>query len=248
MDTENFVHRQTDPAVRGKDPVRPLLASELYAISQGKSCSGREECYWCSAPCGRFNTHDDDVPVFAPRRAKTQAKRPGNAFVCDGCWLWRRKRITVFWLSEGFKDGLCPLDHSWWITDQEAWGIRVPKDAGELYARLLEPPLLFTLTLTDGTPGAKNHIQHAFANDLEEIKADTPLKFTLNNIPHEYTVYELGNALRTNDPAGMRPGVGALLRLFGPYEASDRTERRGPGRPRSDASQPHKKTVTKSGP
>jgi hypothetical protein len=225
------------------------LASELYAVSQGKICSGPEECYWCSGPCGRANVHDDLTPVFhTSNRNRTLAKRPGNAYVCEGCWMWRRKRVTAFFLSEGFKDGQCPMDHSWWVTDEAAWAVRVPQDARSLYTELLEPPLVFCLALIDG-PGARNHVQQAVANELTEIKADTPLAFTLNGIPHEYTVYELDRALRANDPAGKRPGVGALMRILGPCQLPTEEEKKAVGRPKKEfeTQNPHKKMITKPG-
>lgn len=222
--------------------MRPLLASELYATSQGHSCSGKEECHWCSAPCGRLDPHDDGLPTLAQYRPRTLAKRPGNAYVCRGCWLWRRQRTTVFFLSKGFRDGRCAMDHSWWITGEEAWAVRAPEDARALYEHLLEPPLLFCLALADGE---RNHLQQAVVNDLDEVRADTPLRFTLNGIVHEYTVYELEDALRSNDPAGRRPGVGALMRLFGGHALPPRDERKKPGRPRQDyeADNPHKKVI-----
>jgi hypothetical protein len=65
-----------------------------------------------------------------------------------------------------------------------------------------------------------NHIHLAKANDLFEVKADTELQFTVNNIPMSYTIYELEEAL-LHGPNGKSPGVQALLRIFGQPKDED---------------------------
>lgn len=209
-----------------------LLASQLYAESQGAVCFGSFECYWCGAPCHTTWPHGQPPPMIG-RDTKTKlfAKRPGNHFICVGCWLWQRKRITVTYLDGGFKDGQCPMEHSWLITKQDAFGLK-STSYKKLYDILLAPPLKFSLSfLTE--PNLNNLLQFALVNNNAELQVGTPLAFTVNNIPHTYTVYELTHALK-NGPEGTDPGVQALIRILGPHkmiELEIPDEKRGRGRP-----------------
>lgn len=200
-----------------------MLASELYAISQNAKCEGKEECHWCSAPCQQTWIHDDPLPIMG-FKSISNAKRPANHFICAGCWLFRRQRLTVQFMDNGFLDRQCPLDHSW-IINSTAKAIR-PANYSSLYDLLLKPPQKFVLSFitswpansgqTDHVKGISNHLHIAIANDLaKEIKADTTLFFTINNIAHNYTIYDLNESLK-NEEAGRSPGVAALMRLLGP--------------------------------
>ncbi len=215
------------------------LASELYAISQNSSCSGPEECHWCGAPCQRNRPHDD-LPPEIGRKRPVLAKRPGNQFICNGCYHWRMRRLTVNFLGGGLKDVQTPENWSWFVRGVEAHALR-PGDSSDrdaLYARLLDPPPQFFLALRDQVPVL---LQHAEANRLDEsFTASTPVKFTLDNRPLVYTVYELQHALE-HGPAGTEPGVQALVRLFGlppklhangiPPSETPEEPKRGRGRP-----------------
>jgi hypothetical protein len=97
------------------------------------------------------------------------------------------------------------LNHSWWITDVGAWSIR-PQDWRLLKPLLIKPPKTFVLSLIDKPP---NQLQTAIINDHCEVKADTPLGFTLDNTPYWYTTYELAEALKTGELSG-EPGVRLL--------------------------------------
>lgn len=206
---------------------RPLLASELYALSQNGICSGSNECHWCGGPCSSNFPHDDPPPIIGIK-ARSPCKRPANSYICNGCWLFKRKRITISYLGGGYKDGQCPSFYSWWITEKGAWAI-TNEDKEELYECLLDPPSKFVLALLDGK--SENYLQLAEINNHQDkILGSTPLVFTINNITHYYNVYELTEAL-INGPDGKEPGVGALLRLLGPYNVNEQVEKKGRGRP-----------------
>lgn len=212
-----------------------MIASELYAISQSMKNKGSEECHWCGSACDRMWKHQQPPPLPCVRTNST-AKRPASPWICIGCFRWRWKRTTINWLSGGLKDGLSPINQSWLITPDTALAIH-PKERRGLCTHLLKPPITFTLCLLDDTC-KDNYIHLAKINYHKEIKASTPLEFTLNNIPHTYTVYELDHALK-NGPEGTEPGVQALLKFCGIEivpETKEEEEKRGRGRPTKDES------------
>ncbi len=192
--------------------------SELYAISQGSKCVGSEECHWCGGPCEKNWIHDDPPPVpFV--RTKTTAKRPGNLYVCVGCWLYRMERITITYLDRTIKDRQNPKNHSWLITPEKAVSIR-PLDYTDLYPILLNPPLVFSLSLLEDR-NTSNLLQLHSLNNHTEIMANTELAFTVDNKLHTYTVYELEEGLR-HGTEGKMPGVLALVRILGPYQLQEK--------------------------
>lgn len=207
----------------------PLLASELYAISQGSKCEGNDQCHYCSAPCKKTIAHFEYLPLPGSKRSYV-AKRPGNGFMCIGCWHWKKKSITVEWMGAngkmaGFKDRQTPADWSWYITDDKAWAIQLhipdnplPTNDG-IYQRLLKPTtskngLRFALSFVHSHN--KNHLQLCVANEIAEIKKDTPMLFTVNGSVNRYTVYELEEALKNRSGEGKEPGVQMLMHLLGP--------------------------------
>jgi len=140
------------------------------------------------------------------------AKRPGEPYICIGCWLYHRKRLTISFLDGKYEDVQCPMDHSWWITERESFAIS-ESCYHKLLRILLRPPRTFVLGLK--TKENISNLLHLFiTNDVSILREDTPLFFTLNNIPHEFNTYELKEALRGNIK-GRVPGVSALLNLFG---------------------------------
>ncbi len=192
---------------------RQVTASELFALAHGTSCHGEDQCHWCGTPCKRLLQHDDaprDVGIKRP----VYARRPGNGFICTGCWLFGMRRVTVRYLDNDFKDRQACKDHSWYVTKQGALGVR-KQCASHLYPLLLNPPYTFSLALIDDS--TTNLIQHWVANDVVEVKANTTLKFTINNIAFDYTVDELEQGLR-NGSEGRLAGVRELIKLFGPYK------------------------------
>lgn len=211
-------------------PAKLSTASQLYAMSQGAKCQGSEECHWCLAPCERRWLHDDDLPIpFV--RSKSTAKRPSSLYVCTGCWLYRMPRITVRYLNGKLKDRQSPEKHSWLITEQDAFSLD-PTDSPAIYNQLLSPPVRFALSfLTDR--GTNNLLQLQLLNDLDTVLADTPLHFTIDNIPHTYTTYELEEALR-HGVEGKLPGVRALIEHLGPYQIPEEKVKRGRGRPKTE--------------
>lgn len=197
-----------------------MRASELWALSQGKSCYGDKRCHWCAAPCQPGTPHDDLLPVpFV--RSKSKALCPASLWICVGCDLFRRRRRTVHFLEGGFRDSQCPQDWGWLVTD-EARAIR--SDSSQtLYKVLLAPPKSFCLALLDplergngvrigGKQTIVKNLPHLWAVNEEE----GALAFTVNNAPYEYVPYELEMALSTKD-AQMSPGVRVLVRLLGAY-------------------------------
>lgn len=188
-------------------------ASMIYAMSQGGKCDGDQECHYCGGPCTRLLTHGEPVQVHTGRPAGGVRLRPGNPYVCVGCWMWGFKRVSAPHLSGGVKDGVAPKKRSW-LVSAEAKDL-TPACGPKLYERLLSPPPLFFLALLEGDSPPDNLIQCAVANVCTDPKADTPFWLTVNNARHRYTVYELEQAA-LHGPEGREPGVRALLRLFGP--------------------------------
>lgn len=201
----------------------------LYALSQNSNCEGPDFCHWCGAPCERLWTHDDPPPIPFQKNIWL-AKRPGNQFICKGCWLFRRKRITINNLDGTWRDYQSPILHSWWVTEDGSWTINSLTDKTKLYEKLLHPPLKFCLSLL--VTQTKNLLQLTPVNDVHRIIADTPLTFSVDNNSMIYSVYELEYALRTEDYTGLEPGVQVLIRLLGPYLLPKEEEKkRGRGRP-----------------
>lgn len=221
-----------------------LTGAELFAISQGHECKGVQECHWCGSPCENRWRHDDPLPIPFVRTVSV-ALRPGSLWICQGCWLWRRQRVTVQRLDGSWQDGQSASKHSWWVTEGAAWvltksnkdGTREPiKEAlSPLWEQILSPPSKFFLSLLDGV--GVNHVSLVVVNHIPELKATTPLSFTINNVKHTYTIYELEEASRNQETNGLEPGVQALIRLLGmpPVSFTPHPEKRTSGRPRITA-------------
>lgn len=192
-----------------------MLASELYAYGCGTVCLGDEECHWCSAKCKRHWLHDDPPrPQYVKPVLPITSKRPGNSYICTGCWHYRCKSVTVRFLSGKVKDRQSPCNHSLFLTDDGSLGIDKTNadDCVRLYEMLMKPPLTFSLMIHAGIP---NLLQYATVNEYKEVRANTKLQFTLGNVPYEYTVYDLENTLKHPTMGGNEPGVQALLREYG---------------------------------
>jgi len=223
-------------------PTNPI---DFYITTQGMKNEGIFECYWCGAKCQQGFPHQEPDPYLGVKRTYL-AKRPANKYQCLGCFTFRRTRVTIPFLSGGFKDGRSPLDYSWWISESEVRAV-TDKCHKHLYEKLLQPPLKFVLSLLND-PKSKNHLQLAIVNELSEIKADTPLCFNLNNTTMKYTIYELEEALR-HGSVGKEPGVQALTKLLGPHNLPPKPEDiRKPGRPfeRDDRNQSIRPVVSSS--
>lgn len=211
-----------------------LTAGALYATSQGQSCMGPEECHWCGAPCERKWPCDDTIsPIFGGSK-RFFARRPGNGYICIGCKIWRRPRVTIDFIGGGFKDGQSAEKWSWFVTPEHAYALRPDEllDRDALYNKLLDPPRQFSLALKIELP---TQLQHIEVNDLPEINSGTPLKFTLDNKLLTYTTYELEYALK-HGPEGTDPGVQAIIKMFGAPVRENVPEepappKRGRGRP-----------------
>lgn len=194
-----------------------MLPTELYAQVLSRKCAGEQSCHWCGGPCDRTLLHNDP-PRIPFQKTPNTAKNYSSIFCCVGCWLWLRGSISVAFLTdERLRDKQKACNHSWWITGRGAWGLE-PSDYSTLYEQLLKPPLRFCLMLnTDkNTP---NHLHMAVLNEMEVIDAATPLRFTLNNVIFQYSVYELEQALKSGT-IGKEPGVRELMTVMGQYDFS----------------------------
>src|SRR5262245_42510004 len=102
---------------------RHMRASELYAFSQGHLCEGKERCHWCTGPCTQKWMHDD-IPHQPFRKSAQLPRYVAGPYVCAGCWLWRRKSLTAWFLDGGFKDRQEPKKLSWLITVDGAKAVK----------------------------------------------------------------------------------------------------------------------------
>lgn len=207
---------------------RPLTAPQLYAMSQNDPCFGINECYFCASPCTSERTHTQPPPQpFMPFN-RSHVKRLMSPWICRGCWLFRRTRITVDYLSTGAngraemtKDIQAPMNHSWYITEKGAWAIRLDTDQSALYEALLDPPLRFCMSLLTGKE--QTHLQIVPVNDCHEIRGDTPLSFSVDGVNYVYTTYELNESLNGKIVSDHIPGVRRLIELLGLYETGRKT-------------------------
>lgn len=215
-----------------------LTASDLYALVNGCANQGPFECHWCGSRCNSLFPHDDN-PVLPFVKSKEPCKRPGNSYICWGCWNWRRKRVTVYFLSgvngkeKGYADIQVINKHSWLITEKGAWALRHPIDYPMLLEFLSNPTCSYTLSIV--TSGQTNFLQLAHANDMSIVDADTQMTFTFNNIPSHCSVYELEHAIK-HGAEGKEPGIQTLFSLYkpSPKPSANGLEKRGRGRPRKE--------------
>lgn len=189
-----------------------MTATELFALAHNSKCEGPDRCHWCGASCRRLWLHDDPPPIPFTK-SKSNALYPSNAYICSGCWLYRRRRSTVLWLEGGYRDSQSNRNLSWWIDGQVARAIRQQSRA-RLWELLLKPPHTFSLSLVEDN--TENWLHHAPVNDIAEVRIDTPIAFNLNNIQYKYTIYEIEEATRSGELNGKNAGVTALFRMFGP--------------------------------
>lgn len=205
-----------------------MLATDLFAIVNSTYNTGTLECHWCGASCGRRWVHDDP-PTLSCHKSTSTAKKPGNSYICVGCWLYRKQSTTVTYLGGELKDRQSLRNFSWVITDR-VWTLD-KELAQSIYKLLLDPPKRFCLSIIDKSK--ENLIHNAVVNNLKEIRADTELDFTFDNSPYRYSVYELFEGLK-NGVDGKLPGVRVLIEYLGAYEfAPDEIKepQKGAGRP-----------------
>lgn len=191
------------------------LASECFAKSLSRSCQGDQICHWCGGNCDRQWIHDDVVSLpFS--KTRSSARWPSKPHVCVGCWYYRRKSVTVRFLTEGYKDRQSLRQHSWLLTPEGVWGI-TPTDSEKLYGFLLRPKVPFALSLLGDKDGNVENMLHlAFLNTHDEIEGDTELSYTLDNKEYKYSPYELEEALK-HGCDGKSGGVTLLVNRLGAY-------------------------------
>jgi hypothetical protein len=195
----------------------PVGPGELFARSQGAVCEGKERCHWCLAPCSRAWPHDD-APPAAYVRSLEGAKNPTGPYACEGCRLHRRRSCTVWWLSGGLSDRQSLRKTSWWATPEGARAIR-KQDHEKLWELLLAPPPTFCLSLLE-SGRVDNMLHRCVVNDHKIVTAETELHFTVDNVKHSYSVYELKEACK-HGAEGKSPGVLAVVRVLGEHPLPD---------------------------
>lgn len=217
---------------------RTPLFTAVYAASQGLKCEGTHECYWCGGACSSLWRHDDPPPPKFVRIPRHAAK-PGNLYVCMGCWHWRLPSRTVKFISIDPETRQHPLldrkqakDYSWFVTPQESLAVRlnVKEDVESLYHILLNPPLVFGVALK-----RNDHVmrpQRFVVNENDKIDYETEIRFNVNDTLYTYTVYELEEGLRKG-ATGKLPGVAELIRLLGPFDLG-REEKKQKGSPKKE--------------
>lgn len=143
--------------------------------------------------------------------------------------MWRRGSVTVVSLTGERWDRRKMRDYSWWVTEVDALAVCSREDYARLWVCLLSPPRRFFLSLLDG-PREQNHLQLALANDyVEGIKADSPLRYTINGVPHTYTVSDLKDLIAGKEVT--TPGLAALIRKLGRPPMQPTPEDKERGRP-----------------
>lgn len=225
-----------------------LLASstQLLAIGHGTTCEGMFKCHWCGAPCGDSFQHDDKglIPFSKDR---SYARHPSESYICNGCWLFRRGRTTITYLGGGYSDGQLARNHSWLVTERSTHALR-EQSREALLQFLLEPTHRFALSIL--TEQVENLLHLCPVNAFREIRADTSLSFCLNNVRHEYSVYELRETMKRRQVKGKSPGVRVLLDYLGDavrYD-DDKEEKKGRGRPHGQQNliNEHREVIRKS--
>lgn len=208
---------------------------DLIAVAHGRRNEGRFKCHWCGSPCGEQWRHDGP-PALPFVKATEPTRCPGEHFICQGCFLYRRERVTAIYLEGGYKDRQCLKNHSWYATPGGVWALRFTSNKA-LFDVVMAPPKLFSLSLrTDDK--LVNYLQAAVLNTVASPKADTPFHFTCNNVKHTYTVYELECAARTGEEKGLSAGTQLLWHYLAQPRIEVKDEKRdGPGRPTSDEAQ-----------
>lgn len=205
-----------------------MLASDLFAAVNSTYNRGPLECHWCGAKCDRRWTHDDPGPV-PYQKTILNAKKPGNPYICVGCWIYRKQSTTLTYLGGSLKDRQSLRNHSWIITDKV---LILDKDySQDIYKLLLAPPKRFSLSIISSVK--ENYLHHAVVNNFSEVLADTEFTFTYDNSPYQYSVYELFEGLK-NGVEGKLPGVRVLVDYLGKYEFSPeeiKEPQKGAGRP-----------------
>lgn len=90
-----------------------------------------------------------------------------------------------------------------------------PEDHKNLWELLLAPPPLFCLSLVESGK-IDNQLHLSTINDHAILTAETPLFYTIDNVVHEFTVYELKEGCKWG-MEGKSPGVRALARVLGEH-------------------------------
>ena len=160
-------------------------------------------------------------------RNKIDAARPSSPWICEGCYLFRRASTSVFdFEGRWVKDRQTPRKWPWLLTETEAVTV-LDSNREAFQSFLLAPPTRFCLMLLDG-PEQFVRLHAGIVND-REILEGTTLQFTVNNVPHIWTVATLKHAI-LNGQEGVEGGVRFLLDKFGPWKTDRPEGKRGRGK------------------
>jgi hypothetical protein len=221
-------------------------APHLYALARSRDCQGNQRCHWCGGPCERTWLHDDPPPIPF-ERSKSSARVVCSPYVCPGCWLFRVRRTTVWFLAGGYRDGQNPCQHSWLVTPTHAHALR-DEDRERLLQVLLDPPLTFCLSLIDKEV-SENLLHLCPVNRHATLRADTELHFNFNGVTHSYLVYELEDVVKRGKPNGKSAGVRLLHDYLQPPVslALADNKRRKQGRPDGAVAAAPQRLIRESG-
>ena len=211
---------------------------ELYGLSLGTRWSKgiqakigplTEQCYWCGAKCGQAWPHGETFSQHTHAKNRGNPRCPGDPYLCEGCFQFRYKRFTAFRLDGTYRDLQTGPTNSWWLTRETARIVDSPL-YWRVYELLLQPPHTFCLSII--TTAKVNELHQCVVNDFVEIKADTQLWFSLDNVALSYSVYELEQAV-SNPEAQRSPGIRRLMDLLGPPRLAIESEENRGASPRA---------------
>ena len=79
-------------------------------------------------------------------------------------------------------------------------------------------------------PNIENQLHKAIVNDVNEVLEGTELKFTIDNVPHFWSVASLKHAIQ-DEPNGTEAGVRFFIENYGSWiQYRKEEENRGPGK------------------
>lgn len=223
-----------------------MLPSMLYAASQKRECKGNpnDRCHYCAAPCDRSHIHEDYQPPF--QKVAIRAV-PNSPWECEGCWLFHRTRVmatSVSWKKGEDRHFYHLVKQNWWITEEaKIIVLDDPRDRAAMRDLLMKPPKLFMMMLLREKTECELHL--GIVNHHQEVQLDTKLGFTLDGVPHYYTVYELESAVR-NGSEGTKGGTRLLAEMFAPWSLPPLVEVDEPPKRGRPPTKPDGRSVTQA--
>ena len=135
--------------------------SEMFALANGKKCTGAYSCYYCSAPCDE--EHSISVWVRESFNSHQYVKSPSSSYVCNGCVLTLNEDSTIELIDGTVREHQRIRLYSWFVTPAKA--IAATKAHLHLLRKVIDnpPPPPFALVLAESGQkhllysGAVNH-------------------------------------------------------------------------------------------